>query len=163
MTSHNRSQKAKTAKILTVASLMIMLLTYIVKEILEDNLKGFHDSLVSAEAQFLTELDQSTISLQIMSLQQQIESAKLETGARVLATTFSAQIPHDILERPSKLRRIWMPASIAFPALSTSFLLGRVTFEICGRKSANRFNRSTVKLGTRSSQSRNMILSVSWK
>jgi len=98
MTSHNRGQKAKTAKILTVASLVIMLLTYIVKEMLKDNLKGFHDSLVSAEAQYLTELDQSTISLQIMNLQQQIELAKLETGDKGPRRDFSAQIPHDILE-----------------------------------------------------------------
>src|ERR1035438_10447013 len=97
MTNHNRIQKAKTAKILTVASLVIMLLTYIVKEMLKDKLQEFHDSLVTAEAQYRTELDESTVSMQIINLQQEIELAKVEAGGKDPHRDLSAQIPHDIL------------------------------------------------------------------
>jgi hypothetical protein len=96
MASHDRSRKAKTAKILSVASLLIMLLTYLAKEILRDNLKEFHDSLVSAEAQYRTESDQSAISQQIMNLQQQIELVKLGTGGKDPHRDFSTLIAQDI-------------------------------------------------------------------
>jgi hypothetical protein len=79
----HRKQKAKIAKGLAIASALILLVTFIVKEILKDNIKELHDSLASAETQFRNESGQSTISMQILITQQQIENLRLEAeGAR---------------------------------------------------------------------------------
>jgi len=78
-------------------SAALLLLTYVVKEVLRENLKELQSSLASAEAQFRTELDQSTISLQIFRVQQQMESLRLEkeTGPKDLHRDFSALIAQD--------------------------------------------------------------------
>jgi hypothetical protein len=55
-----RGQKAKVAKGLAFASALTLLLTFVFREILKDNLKELHDSHAFAQAQFRNENDQST-------------------------------------------------------------------------------------------------------
>ncbi len=77
---------------------MILILTFIVKEIIKENLKDLHDSLAQAETRFRTENGQSTISAQILITQQQIENLKLqdETDHKKADRDFSALIAQDI-------------------------------------------------------------------
>ena len=96
MARRTKKEKAKLAKRLAVASVLLIISSYIVKEILKENLKELHDSLASAESQFRAELDQSIISLQVLAVQQQIESLKLETGSKDPHRDFSALITQDI-------------------------------------------------------------------
>jgi hypothetical protein len=56
-----KEKKAKAAKALAITSAVILILTFIIKEILKDNLKDFHDSVVQAESQFGTESGHSLI------------------------------------------------------------------------------------------------------
>lgn len=95
----NRKRKAKIAKRLAVASAVILLLTFVVKETLKENLKELHDSLVSAEGQFRNEQGQSTISLQILYTQGQIDNLNLEAkgGRNHPSHDYSAQIKQDVL------------------------------------------------------------------
>jgi hypothetical protein len=74
---------------------LLIISSYIVKEILKENLKELHDSLASADAQFRTELDQSNISIQLITVQQQIENlewARTRTGDLEGRTTCSCLI-----------------------------------------------------------------------
>jgi len=75
----SHQKKAKLAKGLAIASAAICILTYILNDMLKENLKALRDSLVSAEMQFDTAIDQSTISKQILVTQQQIEALRLES------------------------------------------------------------------------------------
>ena len=73
---------AKVTKRLAIASAVILILLFIVKEILKENLKELHDTVASAEVQFLNETNQANISLQIQATQQQIERLKSRTSGR---------------------------------------------------------------------------------
>jgi hypothetical protein len=97
MLPRTRKKKSKVAKRLAITSAMILLLTYAVKEVLKENLKELQGSLASAEAQYRTELDQSTISLQILAVQEQIENLKLESerGRKDPNRDFSGLIAQD--------------------------------------------------------------------
>jgi hypothetical protein len=98
MARRTKKEKAKIAKRLAIASVLLIISSYIVKEVLKENLKELHDSLASAESQFRAELDQSAISLQLINVQQQIESIKLEAGSKDPHRDFSALIAQDILQ-----------------------------------------------------------------
>ncbi len=80
MPPRTRKQKAKLTKPLAVASALLLLLIFFVKEILRDNLKDLHDSIASAESQFRTEEGQSMISLQILVAQEQAELDRLKSS-----------------------------------------------------------------------------------
>jgi len=94
MARRTRKQKAKIVKGLAVASALILLLIFVVKEILKENLKEVHDSLASAETQFRNENSQSAISLQILTTQQQIENLGMQskTGHKNTRLDYSDQI-----------------------------------------------------------------------
>jgi uncharacterized phage infection (PIP) family protein YhgE len=96
MARRTKEEKAKIAKRVAVASVLLIISSYVVREILKENLKELHDSLASAESQFRSELDQSTISLQIMNVQQQIENSRLQTGGKDLHRDFCSLITQDI-------------------------------------------------------------------
>ncbi len=64
-----------------IASGVILILTFIVKEILKENLKGLHDSVAQAESQFRTESGQLTVAGQILLVQQQAETFKFQEEA----------------------------------------------------------------------------------
>jgi len=75
-----RIHRQKVSKRLAVASALLLLLIFVVKEILKDNLKELHDSIASAESQFRTEEGQSTISAQILVAQEQTELDRLKSS-----------------------------------------------------------------------------------
>ena len=99
MALRTRKQKAKIARGLAIATAIILLLIFVVKEILKDNLQELHDSLVSAETQFRNESGQSAISMQILTVQQQIQNLKLqaEKGRTDPKHDYSALIAQDVL------------------------------------------------------------------
>jgi hypothetical protein len=78
MPQRSRKRNPKTARRLAAASAVTLLLTFVVKEVLIENLKGRHASLASAEAQYRYELGQSAISVQILNTRQQIENLRLQ-------------------------------------------------------------------------------------
>ena len=82
MPRRSKQKKAKVAKAFAIASAVIFLLTFIVREILKDNLKDLHDSLAKAESEFRNESGQSLISLQILTSQEQAELVRLQEGKR---------------------------------------------------------------------------------
>jgi hypothetical protein len=73
-----QKRKAKIAKRVAIVAGVLALLTFVMKEILRENLKELHDSVAHAEAQFRTEEGQSTIQIQIQLIQQQIELARAQ-------------------------------------------------------------------------------------
>jgi hypothetical protein len=77
-----RRKKAKVAKGLAITSAVLLLLTFVVKEILKEQLKDFRDSIVSAQNQFRNQLDQSTVSTQILTEQQQLEAIQAQERTR---------------------------------------------------------------------------------
>jgi hypothetical protein len=81
MPRQTKKQRAKIAKRFAIGSAVILILTFIVKEIIKENLKDLHDSLAQAETRFRTENGESTISAQILITQQQIENLKLQDEA----------------------------------------------------------------------------------
>jgi len=99
MAIRTRKQKAKIARGLAIATAIILLLIFVVKEILKDNLQELHDSLVSAETQFRNESGQSAISMQILTVQMQIQNLKLEAekGRTDPQHDYSALIAQDII------------------------------------------------------------------
>lgn len=92
-----KRQKAKIAKVVAIASAVILLLTFLFKEVVKENLKELHEALVRAESQFRTENGQSVISLQILDAQEQIENFKLQgdAGKKGANRDFSALIAQD--------------------------------------------------------------------
>jgi hypothetical protein len=98
MAHRTKNQKAKIAKRLAVAAVVVVILTYVLKEIVKENLNELHNSLASADAQYRTELGQSTISLQVFTTQQQIEGLKLEAERNDTHRDFSALIAQGILQ-----------------------------------------------------------------
>lgn len=72
-----KKRKPRLAKFLAIASAVILLLMFIIKEILKDQLKEVHDSVTVAESQFRLESGQSVIQLQLLTAQQELEDAKL--------------------------------------------------------------------------------------
>src|SRR5258708_39568843 len=81
MPHRTKKQKAKIAKGLAVATVLILALTFVVREIVRENLQELHDSLARAESQFRIEGGQSAISAQILLAQQQLETLKLQDEA----------------------------------------------------------------------------------
>jgi|HubBroStandDraft_6_1064221.scaffolds.fasta_scaffold01770_7 hypothetical protein len=75
-----RRKKARTAKRLAVTTVLILLATFVVKEILKEQLKDLRDSIVSAQNQFSSQLDQSAISVQILTTRQQLETAEIKAA-----------------------------------------------------------------------------------
>lgn len=69
----NRKQKAKISKRLAITAAIIGLLTYISKEVVNDRLKELRNSIASAEAQFRIDKGQSTLALEIIEEQEEIE------------------------------------------------------------------------------------------
>jgi hypothetical protein len=92
-------RNAKVAKRLAIASALILIVMFIVKEILKENLKELRDSIASAEAQFCNETSQTTISLQILTTQQQIENLnpELRAGSNDPNHDYSALIAQDTI------------------------------------------------------------------
>jgi hypothetical protein len=84
MATRTSKQKGKVAKRLAIATAVIALLIFVVKEILKENLKELHDSLASAESQFRNENGQTAISMQILLAEQQnqIQNLQLQAQAR---------------------------------------------------------------------------------
>jgi len=78
MPPRTKQQKAKVARCLAIASAVILLLTFILREILKDNLKELHDSLARAESEFRNESGQAVISLQILTGQEQAELLRIQ-------------------------------------------------------------------------------------
>jgi hypothetical protein len=70
--------RKKVSRRLTIAFAVIALLTFVFKELLENNLKEMHDSVAKAEEQHETETGQTNISAQILNTQQEIELLKLQ-------------------------------------------------------------------------------------
>jgi hypothetical protein len=62
---------------LAVASGLLVLLTFVIKEIIKEELKELHDSLANAESQFRLENGQSTIQFQLLAAQEELENSKL--------------------------------------------------------------------------------------
>jgi len=71
-----RWEKAK--KRLTIISLVLLLCAFVAKEILLPSLKSRCEALASAETTYENEVDRSGIALQFVTLQQQIETDKIE-------------------------------------------------------------------------------------
>lgn len=85
MPRRTKKQKAKIAKRLAIASILILALTFVVREVLKEKLKEIHDSAANAEAQFRTESGQTVISLQILVGQEQAELQRIQ-DERLLAS-----------------------------------------------------------------------------
>lgn len=75
--STQRQAQKRKVKLLAVASATLLLCTFVVKEILMMNLKDRCDSLATADAKYESELGTSTLSLQLFTMQQQIENDKV--------------------------------------------------------------------------------------
>jgi len=99
VTPKTSKQKGKIAKRLAIATAVIALLIFVVKEILKENLKELHDSLASAETQFRNESGQTTISMQILLAQQQIQNLQLQAqaGRNDPQHDYSAMIAQDTI------------------------------------------------------------------
>jgi hypothetical protein len=57
---------------------VVLLLTFVAKEVLVNGLKNHHDSLASVVAQYREGLGLSTVPRQILNTQQQIEALRLQ-------------------------------------------------------------------------------------
>jgi hypothetical protein len=101
MMRRTKKQKAKIARAFAIASAVILLFTFAVKEILKEHLKELHDSLASAESQFRIESGQLTISAQMLLAQQQAELSKIQeekaNGRLDPNRDYSALIAQDII------------------------------------------------------------------
>jgi hypothetical protein len=75
-----RRKKARTARRLAIAVAVILFGTFVVKEILKEELRDIRDSIVSAQNKFQNQFDQSTLSLHILIAQQQLEAAEVKTA-----------------------------------------------------------------------------------
>ncbi len=73
-----KKQKTKIAKRFAIASVIIIALTFVVREMLKEKLKDIHDSAAKAEAQFRTESGQTVISLELLVSQEQAELQRLQ-------------------------------------------------------------------------------------
>jgi uncharacterized protein YlxP (DUF503 family) len=79
MGSRTRKHKQRVTKGLAIASSVILLLIFGIKEVLKDNLKDLRDSIGSAESLFRVEEGQSTLSLQIFVAREQAELDRLKS------------------------------------------------------------------------------------
>ena len=73
----DKRRKAKVAKGLAITSAILLALTFVIKEIFKEQLKDLRDSIASAQSQFQNQSDQSSLHIQILTAQQQIEAANM--------------------------------------------------------------------------------------
>jgi len=99
LAKRTRKDSVKRAKRLAVASALILLLTFIFKEVLKEHLKELQDSLQSAEALNRTETGQSALSVENLTLQQEIEELRqgAKDGLKADQRDYSEMIGRDIL------------------------------------------------------------------
>src|ERR1700719_2572682 len=76
--SMDKRRKAKVAKSLAIASAILLALTFVIKEIFKEQLRDLHDSLANAQTQFERQSDQSSLHIQILTAQQQLEAANMK-------------------------------------------------------------------------------------
>ncbi|HMD10088.1 MAG TPA: hypothetical protein VKH63_21320 [Candidatus Acidoferrum sp.] len=105
-----KKQKAKIAKICGIIAIVIAALTFILKEIVKENLKDLHDSLTKAEFQFRTESGQTVISLQILVGQEQAELLRIQDEKRAgkdsTPQDFSTLITQDTVRAQEALAEV---------------------------------------------------------
>jgi hypothetical protein len=90
---HQQAKQKKRRAILTVAAALIVLLTFICKEVAVGELKEVSDSLQAAQSSVNTQRNESGISMQIMTLS---EESELDTINAVTASKdYSAMILRD--------------------------------------------------------------------
>lgn len=78
-TSAQREAKRRRAKRFGIASAILFLLMFMVGEMLMPTLRDMRDSLKAAEDKYDTDIGLSTLTTQLVTIQQQIEAAKIET------------------------------------------------------------------------------------
>jgi hypothetical protein len=102
--ANRRNEKRKRRITLNVASALILLLTYVCKEVLVGELKEVTDSLQTAQSKIDTQRSEGTISFQIMNLREQMElnqakdeRASQDYSATILQDSLLARQALDIL------------------------------------------------------------------
>jgi hypothetical protein len=73
----DKRNKAKVATRLAIASAVLLALTFVIKEIFKEQLRDIRDSLTTARTEFQSQSDQSSLHIQILAAQQQIELANM--------------------------------------------------------------------------------------
>jgi hypothetical protein len=91
MSNKRRAQKptpkatsnSATPKRLAILSAVLALVSYVSKDILADHVKGLHDSIEKAEANFDKESSQSDLYLQTLAIQHELEAIKLQNDPNI--------------------------------------------------------------------------------